>query len=311
MVRAVLVALAACSVTACTSSSPGPSPDRAAPPASATTSSSVTPLSAAPATSGAAPSADATAAARRPAHVVVVMLENHSYTDIIGNRSAPYLNSLARHGTLLTHSYAITHPSEPNYLALWSGSTHGLRSDACPVHYGGPTLGTQLRHVGLSFVGYSQSLPSASYTSCVSGNYARRHVPWLDFGRADAAASRPFTAFPSNFDRLPTLAFVVPNLQDDMHDGTIRQADTWLHRRLGAYATWARTHNSVLVITWDEDDRSAANHIPTIVVGQHIAVRHAATRVDHYRLLRTIEGWEGLGGIGLAAGRTPVPGIRR
>lgn len=306
MIRSLLVALAACSVTACTSPSSGPPPNR-----SVHSSSTATPPSAGGTTpTEAPPSVDAAVAARRPAHVVVVMMENHSYADIIGNRSAPYINALARHGTLLTQSYAITHPSEPNYLALWSGSTHGLRSDACPVHYGGATLGTQLRRAHLSFVGYSQSLPRASYTGCVAGNYARRHVPWLDFGRADAAASRPLTAFPGNFNRLPTLAFVVPNVRDDMHDGTIQQADTWLHRRLGAYATWARTHNSVLVVTWDEDDTSAHNHIPTIVVGDHVRVAHRGGRVDHYRLLRTIEAWEGLGGIGLAARRTPVPGIR-
>lgn len=61
----------------------------------------------------------------QPAHTVVVVMENHSYADIIGNPATPFINALARQGALFTRSFAITHPSEPNYLALFSGSTQG------------------------------------------------------------------------------------------------------------------------------------------------------------------------------------------
>ena len=72
-----------------------------------------------------------------PAHVVIVMEENHSYADIINSNSdTAYFNSLAAQGALLTDSFAVTHPSEPNYMALFGGSTFGLSSDACPVSEG-------------------------------------------------------------------------------------------------------------------------------------------------------------------------------
>ena len=67
-----------------------------------------------------------------PAHIVVVIDENHSYSEIIGSSDAPYINSLATEGALFTQSFAVAHPSQPNYLALFSGSTHGITNDSCP-----------------------------------------------------------------------------------------------------------------------------------------------------------------------------------
>ena len=110
-------------------------------------------------------------------------------------------------------------------------------------------------------------------------------------------------------DRPPRLAFVIPNVDHDMHDGTIAQADRWLRAKLSAYVTWARSHDSLLVVTWDEDDHSAGNHIATIVAGAHVRTGKYGTRIDHYRLLRTLEASFGLPGIGQAAHRTPVTTI--
>src|SRR5204863_256090 len=62
-----------------------------------------------------------------------------------------------------------------------------------------------------------------------------------------------------NFDSLPDIAFVVPDQNHDMHDGTIQQADTWLRNNIDAYAQWAVMHHSLLMVVWDEDDSSAAN----------------------------------------------------
>jgi phosphatidylinositol-3-phosphatase len=187
-----------------------------------------------------------------PAHVVVVMEENHSYSDIIGNTSsAPYFNSLASQGALLTSSYAVTHPSEPNYMALFGGSTYGLTADTCPVNEGSAAnLGSELLASGHTFKGYSEGLPSTGSTSCTSGTYARKHSPWINFGNVPAADSLPFSSFPTNYASLPTLSFVIPNLDDDMHDGTISQADSWLKKNLSAYATWAENNNSLLIVTW-------------------------------------------------------------
>ena len=245
----------------------------------------------------------------RFAHIVVVVEENHSYSDVIGNSDAPYLNRLAGTGTLLTASYGVTHPSEPNYLALFSGSTHGLTDDSCPLTYASRNLATQLIAHNKTFVGYAESLPSTGYTGCTSGPYARKHAPWTNFPNVPSSLSRPMRRFPSDFNRLPDVAFVVPNLDDDMHDGTVAQGDSWLRDHLATYARWARSHDSLLIITWDEDDRSADNHIPGLLVGAHVKQLRYDRRLDHYRLLRTIEALCRLPALGTAARRTVIRAV--
>ena len=240
------------------------------------------------------------------AHVVVVVEENRAYADVIGSSAAPYLNRLARSGALLTRSYGITHPSEPNYLALFSGSTHGLTDDSCPHTYTGNNLAAQLRARGSSFAGYAESLPRAGYSGCTAGEYARKHAPWTDFRNVPASLGRPMSAFPSDYTRLPTLSFVIPNLAHDMHDGSVSQGDSWLHAHLGGYATWARTHNSLLIVTWDEDDFGSSNHIPGLLAGAHVRTAQVGARVDHYTMLRTIEAVFALPALGRAAQRRPL-----
>jgi acid phosphatase len=105
------------------------------------------------------------------------------------------------------------------------------------------------------------------------------------------------------------VAFVIPDLRHDMHDGTIAQGDRWLRTRLGGYARWAGTDNSVLVITWDEDDNTPSNHVPTIVVGTHVRAGRYGERVTHYRMLRTLEALERLPAIGAARQATAITGI--
>jgi acid phosphatase len=117
------------------------------------------------------------------------------------------------------------------------------------------------------------------------------------------------SAFPTDVTRLPRVSFVIPNLQHDMHDGTVAQADSWLHSHLAGYVTWARTHNSLLILTWDEDDNTPTNHIPGVLAGAHLQAGHYAGRVDQYTMLRTIEAACGLGAIGTAAQRAPISGI--
>jgi len=243
---------------------------------------------------------------------VVVVMENRSYSDVIGNRSARYINALARSGALFTRSFAVTHPSQPNYLALFSGSTHDVVGDSCPHSYGGPNLATSVVAAGGTFTGYAESLPHAGYRGCQAGPYARKHAPWVNFSSVPPRESQPFSAFPHDLTALPTLSFVVPNLDNDMHDmhdGTIAQADRWLQRHLGRYVTWAGTHNSLLVLTWDEDDRSQGNRIPTVITGAHVTAGRYSERLTHYRLLRTLEFRLGLAPIGASARTTPVRDI--
>jgi acid phosphatase len=255
-------------------------------------------------------STSAAAALPTPAHVVIVMEENHAYSQIIGSGSAPYINSLANSGALMTQSYAITHPSEPNYLALFAGSTFGLSSDACPVSEGSTAnLGSELLAAGHTFVGYSESLPSAGYTGCTSGEYARKHAPWVNFSNIPSADNQPFSAFPSNYANLPTVSIIDPNLLDDMHDGSVAQGDTWLKSNLSAYATWAKANNSLLIVTWDEDNDLSGNHIATIVYGAHVATGQYSETINHYNVLRTVEALYALPYAGSSASATTISDI--
>ncbi|MBI5006666.1 MAG: acid phosphatase [Nitrosomonadales bacterium] len=224
----------------------------------------------------------------RPDHIVIVIEENKSYSQIIGNREAPYINELARRGALFTNSYGITHPSQPNYLALFSGSTRGITSNTCPLELGGPNLASALIEKGLSFASYSESMPKSGYEGCIWGTYMRKHNPIANWKEL-AAYNLPFSAFPSDYLKLPTVSFVVPDQRNDMHDGSIAQGDAWLKKHIDGYAQWAMTHNSLLIVTFDEDDGSEGNRIATIMVGQRIRAGKYGQRVDHYGLLRMVE----------------------
>jgi len=243
-------------------------------------------------------------------HVVVVMEENHSYGEVIGNSAAPYINSLARQGASFTNSHGAAHPSQPNYLALFSGSTQGVTDDNTPYTFSAENLASELAAAGLSFGGYSQSMPSVGYTGSQSGNYVRKHNPWVDFTNVPSSVNAPFTSFPSsNFSSLPKVSIVVPDLQNDMHDGTIQQGDQWLQNNLGAYATWAKANNSLLVVTWDEDDFTNSNQIPTIMYGANVQSGNYSENINHYNVLRTVEDMFGLTHAANAASATPITDI--
>jgi acid phosphatase len=251
------------------------------------------------------------AAMPQPSHVVIVIEENRSQANIIGNRSAPFINALAARGAMMAQSFAETHPSEPNYLALFAGSTLGVTKDSCPVNAGAtPNLASQLLSAGHTFVGYAESLPAVGSPVCSAGKYARKHVPWANFTNVPPANSVPFSAFPvGNYASLPTVAFVIPNNDNNMHDGSIAQGDAWLGRALSGYANWAVANNSLLIVTWDEDDGSPRNQIPTVIYGGHVQPGSYNEQISHYNVLATLEQMYGLPKIGYAAGAAPIATI--
>jgi phosphatidylinositol-3-phosphatase len=224
-----------------------------------------------------------------PAHVVVVIEENHGYSQIVGSPYAPYINTLASQGALFTNSFGLTHPSEPNYFGLFSGSTQGVKDDSCPHTFPVASLESALLAAGKSFVGYSEGLPAPGSKVCTLGLYARRHAPWTNFSRDLSADNQPLTSFPADFSSLPTVAFVIPNLNDDMHNGTIQQGDSWLQTNLLPYVTWAQSNNSLLIVLFDEDQGTTANHIATIFVGPIVKPGTYRVKINHYNVLRTIE----------------------
>jgi hypothetical protein len=267
-----------------------------------------------------------------PDHVVVVIEENHSYSQVIGSPSAPYINQLAQAGASFTNSHGIEHPSQPNYLDLFSGSNQGVSGDPGISGLGhngqpnwpftAPNLGAQLLSHGRTFTGYSESLPSVGYTgdgdlNPNADNYRAKHNPWVMFQndrptspyQLPSSVNRPFTDFPKDYSQLPTLSFVIPNEQNDMHSNTIQQGDAWLRNNLNDYYLWAQTHNSLLIVTFDENDSSPGNQIPTIFLGSMVRPGQYGELIDHFSVLRTLEDMYGLGDqgyLGSAAGRAPI-----
>jgi acid phosphatase len=253
------------------------------------------------------------AAAELPtlAHVVIVVEENRSQANIIGNQSAPFINALAANGAMMAQSFAETHPSEPNYLALFAGDTFGVTKDVCPVNGGAqPNLGSELLAAGYTFVGYAEGLPSVGSAVCSAGKYARKHVPWANFTNIPPTNSVPFSAFPmGSYASLPTVSFVIPNNDDNMHDGSIAAGDAWLNRQLSGYANWAVANNSLLIVTWDEDDNTRRNQIPTVFYGAHVQRGSYNEQITHYNVLSTLEQMYGLPKTGNAAAAPAITAI--
>jgi acid phosphatase len=249
-----------------------------------------------------------------PAHVVVVVEENKELSNIAGNaHSAPYLNDLMTRAALFTRSYGVAHPSQPNYLALFAGITD-TNGDRCPprgIDVNAPNLATELRAVGRAFAGYSEGLPAAGSRVCAAGQYARKHVPWADFDNVLPSENLPLSALPSNYDHLPAVAFIIPDLVDDMHSASVARGDAWLKAHVGPIINWAMKHNSLVIITWDESDDAIDNHIPTIFVGPMVRWGRYDTPISHYNVLRTIEDLYKTQHAGRSAGVPPVSDVWR
>ncbi|SOB81514.1 alkaline phosphatase family protein [Streptomyces sp. 1331.2] len=263
---------------------------------------------------GGSAAADTAAGLPAPDHVVVVVLENHAYTQVIGSSSAPYINgTLVAGGAKLTRSYALTHPSQPNYYMLFSGSSQGIVDDSC-VDVGAlqePNLASELLASGQTWASYNEGLPAQGATDCRVDSYAQKHNPWFGFGNVPTDSAYGMDAFPSDYSTLPKLSFVVPDLCDDMHDCSVGTGDSWLSSNLDGYAQWAKSHNSLLVVTFDEDNRLSGNRIPTLLYGAHVAPGSStATTYNHYDLLHTLEDLTGVNAhAGNSSGAADITGI--
>jgi phosphatidylinositol-3-phosphatase len=238
-----------------------------------------------------APAGTATDAGSLPHfdHIVVVVEENQNYDRLVGAQDAPEINSLMQRGAVFTNYRVLAHPSQPNYLALFAGSTFGLISDACPQRLTGPNLASELIARGKTFTGYSEDLPQPGFTGCFANGdaYARKHNPWVNFDNVPASANQPFSAFPSDYTQLPTVAFVVPSQYHDMHSGPVSDGDAWLCDHIEPYAQWAVSHRSLLILTWDEDE-GTTGHILTLAVGASVKAGRYGEPLKHTDLLRTI-----------------------
>jgi len=260
----------------------------------------------------AAPARPAAAALPRPAHVVIVIDENQAFTNVIGNAAAPWLSALAQTGAIFADAHGVMHPSQPNYLALFAGVTdvNGNGCEARGFAHDAPNIASELLAAGFTFAAYSESLPHAGFMGCSAGDlYARKHAPWTQFVNVPQRLHRPFAAFPA-YAALPAVTFVVPNLADDMHDRPVRAGDAWARAHVGPLVRWAQTHDTLLVFTWDEGF-DATNTVPTFFAGPMVKPGRYPERIDHYRVLRTIEDMYGLAPTGRAAATTAITDIWR
>lgn len=288
-------------------------------------------------------------------HIVIVVEGNKDYEEIIGNPNASYINNvLKKEGANFTQMYGEEHNSQGNYFWLFSGDNQTVGfSDRVPSKKNHPAypfrtvnLGAQLINKGLSFKGYSESLPKIGFTGDrdkpSGGLYARKHVPWISFTNVpngptvETSSNLRFADFPSDpsrYDTLPTVAFVIPNLENDMHNGPISKSipkgDHWLRENIDAFYQWAKDHNSLLILTFDEnndrraykgltnpfvDPRSCTgdgrdhefcvalqNRVVTIFAGAHIKPGDypEGKGITHVNILRTLEAMYGLPKAGL------------
>jgi hypothetical protein len=268
-----------------------------------------------------------------PARVAVLLLENRSYGQVIGNRSAPYLNHLATRNALATRYYAVAHPSLPNYIALTSGSTGEITGNCTACDSPAPNLVSQLDRAGISWKAYFEGLTSSSRPGRITRTYNPHYNPFVYFdgvrGRpADRSRIVGFPDLQRDLDqrRLPRFTWIAPSVWHDGHNGSLRQSDRYASR-LVPQVLRALGRNGVLYLTWDEGthrDRAGVGgsagggRIALIAAGG--AARHGTTSAvpaDHFALLRTIEANFGLRTLGQAgAPSTPVlsgllqPGVR-
>ena len=152
-------------------------------------------------------------------------------------------------------------------------------------------------------------MPARGFEGCSSKEYlyARKHNPAVDWSSLPSAVSLRFADFSEDYSKLPTIAFVIPNQIDDMHNGrnpgeAIGRGDAWLKARIDPYIRWAMSHNSPFILTWDEDDFSSSNHIPTLFVGPAVRPGRYGARIDHCSVLRTLTDMYGLPALGNATG---------
>ena len=251
----------------------------------------------------AAPPAAATAprAAAPPAgvpeldHIIVVVMENRSAERVLDPRTCPFTAQFAESWVHFSNSYALARPSQPNYLALWAGSTMGVTSNACPAPgspYTVENLGHALEAAGKTWRAYSEDLPGPGSAACRARGslYTRKHAPWTQFGNLTHANERPYSDLAKDIanQSLPNLAFVVPNNCHNTHDCSLSSGDAWLQNELEPLIP-AVGRRGLVVLTWDEDDHSADNHILTVFAGPLVRPGSVSDRrISHYTLLRTL-----------------------
>jgi len=245
-----------------------------------------------------------------PDHVIVVVLENHSFSQVIGSPSMPYLNSLANAHSLATNYFGDVHPSIGNYFMLTTGQLESV-DDNFTGTVTDDNIARALNGAGKSWKAYMESIPSAGYLGGNSGTYLKHHDPFSYFSdvvsnSAQAANIVPFTQIQADMaaNTVPNFAFIAPNSVDDAHDcpgqastcldsAKLVTADTWLKTNIDPLINSPAFANSVFIITWDEGDltdlTNVGGQVATVLVGTHVkAGFRSTTFYQHQNTLRLV-----------------------
>jgi phospholipase C len=255
--------------------------------------------------SSAAKAAPAAPGTTTKSHVVVIVMENKEADQVIGSPSSPYVNSLAGHYASARRFYGVRHPSLPNYLALTAGTTFGVHTNCTGCQQSGTSIADQLEAAGLSWRAYMGGMPSACFRGASSGQYAKKHDPFMYYRSVVANRKRcaarvvPETQLASDLraGRLPTFSFLSPGLCDDTHDCSIDSGDSYLARTVPPILR-ALGPRGFLVLTWDEGSSNltccgglaSGGRIPTVIAGPGVRSGRVLTpSFTHYSTLRLIE----------------------
>ncbi len=250
--------------------------------------------------------------------VVQIVFENAGYAEAL---KEPYFASVASQGALFNNYSAVTHPSQPNYIAMIAGDPLGTLMDG-QVNLQGDHLGTLLTRKGLSWKNYAEDYPGNCFLGMQSGAYARKHVPFISFVNVQSNPSEcakvvNAEAFASDLraGTLPTYSLYVPNLNHDGHDTSAAYASNWLSSAFGAIFSDSRVMKDTLfIITFDESDSYIRkNQVYTVLLGANVIPGSAIpTPVNHYSVLRLIEDQFQLGSLGRNDARAvQIPNIWR
>ena len=250
-------------------------------------------------------------------HVVVVLEENHSYSEVIGSSAMPYLNSLSSQYGLATEYFANTHPSIGNYFMLTAGQLV-TNDDAFAGTVDVDNLVRDLIAAGKTWKSYAESIPSTGYTGGDSYPYAKRHNPFSYFTDVVNSSSQlnnlvSFSQFKSDManDQLPNFSFLAPNLLNDAHDGTLQLADAWLQLNIAPLiASPAFQKDGLLVIVFDEantsDSTDGGGHVVALIVSPKAKQDYqSVTHYQHQSTLRLILHGLGISKYPGAAGTAP------
>jgi hypothetical protein len=247
--------------------------------------------------------------------VFVIVLENSAAESTLRQ---PYLKSLLRRGAYLNNFFAITHPSQPNYIAMTSGDAYGITGNK-PVDLDVKHIGDLLEARNKTWRQYASGFPGNCFVGEARLRYARKHVPFLSYTNVQRDPLRCANIVDaSQLDRdieagtLANYSLYIPDIDDDGHHTSVGYADNWLRKTFDSKFKDSRFMKDMLVvITFDEDDGAHGNHVYTLLLGDSVrAGARADSRYDFYSLLRTIEDAFELGTLGRQdAKAAPITGI--